>query len=133
MIKAVIFDCFGVLVEDALGAMRDKLHETDPDKYEEAISILHASHRGLITPAESNTKIAGLLGLSEQDYRQQLNNNEVKNIALLEYIKKLKENYKTAILSNISTGGIYRRFNEKELELFDTVVTSGELGFAKPE
>jgi putative hydrolase of the HAD superfamily len=38
------------------------------------------------------------------------------------------------MLSNISPGGIAKRFTDSELlERFDTVVTSGEIGFAKPE
>lgn len=133
MIKAIIFDCFGVLIEDALAAMRDKLKESAPEKYDEAIEILHAAHRGLITPAESDKKIASLLNLNEQEYRRQLAENEVKNVALMDFVIELKQGYKTAILSNISTGGIARRFSEADLKLFDVVVASSDTGYAKPE
>ena len=32
MIQAIIFDCFGVLITDALKAIRDELYRRDPEK-----------------------------------------------------------------------------------------------------
>jgi HAD superfamily hydrolase (TIGR01509 family) len=38
------------------------------------------------------------------------------------------------MLSNISESGIHKRFTDEELNAhFDTVVVSGEIGYAKPE
>ena len=57
-----------------------------------------------------------------------------KNAALLEYILELRGGYKTALLSNISAQGFWRRFNKEELDTyFDAVVPSEEAGFVKPE
>lgn len=134
MIKAVIFDCFGVLVVDALSSLRAQLAEKAPEKSDEIIRLLHASHRGLITSEVSSRQIAGLLGLTEEEYRRQIATNEAKNDELLGYVKELRQRgYKTAILSNISIGGIDRRFSQDEQRLFDTIVASADTGYAKPE
>lgn len=130
----MIFDCFGVLIEDALAVMREKLKESAPEKYDEVIEILHASHRGLVTPAEADKKVAKLLGLSEEEFHRQLNVGEMKNQPLLDYILQLKGKYKTVVLSNISKGTLQTKFTSAELaQYFDVVVTSGDEGYAKPE
>jgi putative hydrolase of the HAD superfamily len=130
MIRAVIFDCFGVLVEDALSVLCQQLA---PTERQQATDIMHAAHRGLVTPEDSNKQIAALLGMSREAYRAAIRDGEIKNDELLEYILALRGQYKTAMLSNISTGGITRRFTPQELALFDTVVASGDIGYAKPE
>jgi len=130
MIRAIIFDCFGVIIDDALSVLCQQL---GPEERREATDIMHASHRGLIAPEESNRKVAALLGMGMQQYRAAIQDGEIKDRALLEYIVQLKAQYKTAMLSNIGLGGITRRFTSEELACFDAVVASGEIGYAKPE
>ncbi|MEO6760948.1 MAG: HAD-IA family hydrolase [Candidatus Saccharimonadales bacterium] len=130
MIKAVIFDCFGVLVSDALSVMVDVLPVQGRQR---VIDLMHASHHGLGSSIDSSKQIAALLGMTVPEYSQAIQDDEVKNEQLMNYIGQLKKQYKMAILSNISVGGITRRFTTKELEVFDTVVASGEVGYAKPE
>lgn len=131
MIKAVIFDCFGVLIEDSLKAIREKLDTKDREDIE---SLLFACHRGLITAEESSAQIARILGLNSHEYRQVITAGEVKNQPLMDYILEIKKSYKTAMLSNISIGGLKSRFTDEELtKHFDVVVASGEIGYAKPE
>jgi len=87
MIKAIIFDCFGVLISEG------------------GFSLLN----GNIT-------------------------NEKKNIELLSYIAELKKDYKIAMLSNVNNAqSLFNRFESNEIKLFDEVVASGDIGFAKPQ
>lgn len=81
MIKAIIFDCFGVVYSQEYGLKTDYL-----------------------------------------------------NRELLEYIKKLKPNYKTALLSNVREGFLDEIFDgeRKRDDYFDAAFTSGEMGVAKP-
>ncbi|MGH7195875.1 MAG: HAD-IA family hydrolase [Candidatus Saccharimonadales bacterium] len=131
MIKAVIFDCFGVLVEDALSALRQRI---GPEEQQQIIDISHASHRGLIDSEDSNRQIAALLKMSPEQYVLTIQNGEVKNQKLMEYIANLRKNHKTAMLSNISAGGVKKRFTDSEIAgHFDVVVASGDIGYAKPE
>jgi HAD superfamily hydrolase (TIGR01509 family) len=134
MIKAIIFDCFGVIIADALQAMNDELSKHDPAAANRVGDIVKATNRGEREPAEANMEIAAIFGLDLEDYRASIVDGEVKDQRLLDYILSLKPAYKTAMLSNISKGGISKRFTPDELKTyFDSTVFSGEVGFAKPE
>jgi len=134
VIKAIIFDCFGVIIGDALEVLCRDLRERDPAAADSVRAIVQASNRGITDPAQSSRQVAELIGLSYQEYRQKLNEGEVRDEALLAYIADLRKTYKTALLSNIGAGSLARRFRPGELEAyFDSVVASGEIGHAKPE
>jgi HAD superfamily hydrolase (TIGR01509 family) len=134
LIRAVIFDCFGVLITDALQALWDELNSISPDKAVEAKDIVRAANKGIIDVSESRQKIAELFGYSQAELAAKISSGEQKNLALLEYVVALKGSYKTALLSNIGKGSLSRRFSDEELTRhFDVVVASGDVGYAKPE
>jgi HAD superfamily hydrolase (TIGR01549 family) len=134
MIKAIVFDCFGVLITDALGAMVAEIQEKDPATAAEILAILNAAGKGQITRERASDAVAALFGITVDEYKGRVQKGEVKNSELLEYIVTLRNTYKTAMLSNVSIGGLSVRFTSEELErCFEEVVASGEIGFAKPE
>jgi HAD superfamily hydrolase (TIGR01509 family) len=134
MIKALIFDCFGVLVTDGLGRIVSERGLSD-EEVDQVVKLVTATNRGEITPDVYRASIAKKLNLTVEGYINKIRNNEVKNIALLEYIRKLKAQFKTGLLSNVSgRQSLERRFDNNELsKTFDVVVASGDIGFAKPE
>jgi epoxide hydrolase-like predicted phosphatase len=133
MIRAVIFDCFGVLITDVLKVIRDELYERDPSAAFEVDQLVRATNLGIFSPRESNQQVASILGVPYEDYRARIDGGEVRNQKLFEYILELKKTYKTAMLSNISSHSLDKRFTKKELATyFDEVIVSGEIGFAKP-
>lgn len=133
MIRAIIFDCFGVLVTDALKVIRDDLFLRDPDRALQVDQLVRAANLGLIDSKDSNTQVAAILGITYEQYRRKIDEGEARNVRLFDYIFELKNTYKTAMLSNISLPSLQKRFTEEELRTyFDTTVTSGEIGFAKP-
>lgn len=134
MIKAIVFDCFGVILTDALSAICDNLANDDPGGVQEIRSLVHAANKGIIEPSESTARVAEILGIGLEEYRTQIREGEIRDQKLLDYIKTLRSRYKTAMLSNITKGGLERRFPGGELsQYFDVVVASGEIGFAKPD
>ena len=134
MIRAIIFDCFGVVLTDALQAIRQELVLTNPDAARAITDIVAANNRGFITPGESNERIAAILGITPGAFRRQVEMGEVRNDVLLSYIVRLRKSYKTAMLSNIAGSSLARRFPDGELsQYFDEVVASGDIGYAKPE
>jgi putative hydrolase of the HAD superfamily len=133
-VKAIIFDCFGVVLTDALSALAGELEAREPKKVREMRALVHAANRGIIAPEESTKGVAELLELTVDQYRARIRDGEVRNQALLDYIKTLRTTYKTAMLSNITAQGIERRFPNNELsEYFDVLVISSEIGYAKPD
>lgn len=134
MIKAIIFDCFGVIIADALQLTCDRLRAKDPAAADEIGDIVQATNRGMIDTQTSRIKIAALLGQTLDEHRALIIDGEVKDAQLLTYILDLRKNYKTAMLSNIGKGSLGQRFTQEELAIhFDTVVVSGDIGYAKPE
>lgn len=134
MIEAVIFDCFGVVITDALEMLVQQLSNTDPDRVQEVLDIVAAGNRGMLDRDVYQQQLAAIFGLSLEQYRAYLMAGEVKDQRILDYAKELRGAYKTALLSNVSPGGLAHRFSPGELEQsFDLIVTSGEIGYAKPE
>ena len=134
MIRAVIFDCFGVIIGDGLQLLVDDLRARDPAAARRVHDLVLAANRGLTDPAASSREVAAIFDLDYDTYRQRISDGEVRNEPLLDYIVMLRATYRTALLSNIGTGGLKRRFSDRELDrYFDAVVASGDIGYAKPE
>lgn len=130
----MLFDCFGVLITDRLESLLAPLRLHSPAVAQEIHDLIQLANKGIIEPFVSSQKIASLLQMSHVEYREYIDSGEQKNSELLEYIKALRKQYKTALLSNIGRGSLEKRFTNKELDqLFDVVVASGEVGVAKPE
>lgn len=129
-----MFDCFGVLITDALQGICDEIRIQNEPAADQIRDLIGLSNKGLIDPRDSSKRVAEILGVTEAEYRNRIQNGEVRNYQLLAYVTELKRVYKTAILSNIGKGSLLKRFNSEELvEYFDTVVASGDIGYAKPE
>lgn len=134
MIRAIVFDCFGVVLTDALQQLRDTVAQEKPLLVQDISDIIAANNRGFISPQESNERIAALLGISVSELRSMVSGREVRDERLLAYIVGLRKEYKTAMLSNIAGSSLARRFPDDELSrYFDVVVASGDIGYAKPE
>lgn len=134
MIKAVIFDLFGVLLTDALELVVAEVRATQPLVADRIVRSVVASNAGLITHDESRETIARLLGITVDEYSQRIRGGEVRNRELLDYILKLRKVCKTALLSNAGTKSLEVRFAPGELEqYFDAVLVSAVIGYAKPE
>lgn len=132
--KAIIFDCFGVLLVDNLQIMRQELGKKDPAAEQEVKDIIAQVNRGMIPPIEARPIVAKLFGLTTDEYVHKVTSGEGKNHELMNYIKELKKSYKIAMLSNIGAGSLLSRFMPSELnEHFDEVLASGDIGYAKPE
>ena len=132
MIKAIIFDCFGVIRVDAtIIAYRKLGGDIDKDGVFIRDTVAQAN-AGLIPSAAS--AIAKRLGITEARWRETVSQSSVVDYEILDYIKELRKKYKTAILSNVAPDGLKIWFEPGFLEqYFDVAVASGDVGYAKPE
>jgi len=134
MVRAIIFDCFGVLIRDAQNTLIEELRLSNESGANEVADLVVQSNRGIIGVDESHKQIAAVLGITYDEYREKVADGEIKNEMLMDYILKLRPKYKVGMLSNVSSGGITRRFTSQELtDHFDVVVASSDIGYAKPE
>ena len=132
MIKAIIFDCFGVVLIDAFDAAYQGFGGDIVADQEFIIQTLYASNSGRI-PSSSEV-FANRLCVPVEMWRKAINEGSAIQQDVLDYVLLLRKDYKTAMLSNIAKGGLGRMFEPGVLDTyFDAVVASGDIGFAKPE
>ena len=133
MIQAIIFDCFGVLLTDALSGLVEAVRVTDAAKADRIVALVALASAGRLDADASRAAVAAELGLSVGEYAAGIKAGEVRNQELFTYIQQLRPRYKTALLSNVIRHGLDVRFPGGELaEYFDVVVASGDVGYAKP-
>lgn len=142
VIKAIIFDQGGVLLNEGLDALwygYAKVKGLDRDKvYEAAHDILewHKFTRGTVTQNQYYDFVSKKLGLAIDPLvvKQQFLNNYTVNKDLLNLIKKLQKRYKIGIVSNFPKEWAQLLDRKHGLfKLFDATSISGYTGFRKPE
>ncbi|MDO8335808.1 MAG: HAD family phosphatase [Candidatus Saccharibacteria bacterium] len=129
-IKAIIFDCFGVLY---LGAHR-ALEERWPQYSEELNNLSYQLDYGFIEKDEFLQKSGEVVGQSAEKINDILESEHNLNSPLITYIEQqLKPHYKIGIISNIGRGWMQNMFDEYLLDnVFDSVIQSGDEGVTKP-
>lgn len=134
MIKAVIFDCFGVLVGRGFEETY-RIAGGDPAKDREFInSQLGQANLGMISEAVFHQEMAAKLGLTIGEWQSSIQQAEKPNAELLNYIKAIHGRYKTVILSNANRGVVESRIGDDCVkQCFDKLVISAEIGMIKPD
>jgi epoxide hydrolase-like predicted phosphatase len=133
MIKAIIFDYYGVIQPDVLYATY-RHFGGDPERDERFISdTIRALNKGDIP--SSWPVFAQRLGVQVEKWGRALEERGKRDPELLAYILSLrKQGYKTALLSNVGAGGLQQLWPSGEIEkYFDTAVSSGDVGHVKPD
>jgi epoxide hydrolase-like predicted phosphatase len=135
VIKGIIFDCFGVLIANDLKARVDAVAKVNPDSGRALHDIMKARDRGMLGDQEYIQHMAQYMNVDPESLRRGIDSSLVKNTELTQFIRTLRQDFKVALLSNVS--GRHRLeelFSPGELdELFEVVVASGDVGIIKPE
>ncbi|MBI4034433.1 HAD family phosphatase [Candidatus Saccharibacteria bacterium] len=133
MIKAVIFDCFGVLTTEGFDRFRDKYLGDDEPKRQQANKAMDEVNMALIGYRTFLEILAQLAGLKPAEVEAVLEANQ-PNEPLLEYIRvKLKPKYKIGMLSNAGDDWISEIFSPNDIKLFDSIILSFRVGLIKPQ
>ena len=132
MIRAIIFDCFGVLTQDN---WKDFWTSLPNEKLQSDARELSRKHdNGLITLDEFTEQLVELTNKPVNDVSAIFRDTgPIKNVQLIEYIKKLKLEYKIGLVSNIGTSWIEDELlTPDEQALFDTSIYSYQVSMIKP-
>lgn len=133
MIKAIIFDCFGVLAEDGWTPFKRKHILHDPKLVEEVARLGALTDKGVLNNEETMQAIARLLDVDVFDLQQALD-MKVPNEELFELIlNKLKKHYKIGLMSNANYDVVNELFEMEQAALFDAHVLSYETKLLKPD
>lgn len=133
-IKAIIFDCFGVLYVDPSLAFYETYTRNSDSARHALMDIDRQFDSGHITMQEHDQQVAELVGLSYDEVSQGIRGNHTRNQTLISILLKLREQYKIGMLSNIGKGGMESYFPSSEWdEYFSEVVLSSDVGITKPD
>lgn len=133
MIKAIIFDCFGVLCNDGWLPLKRQYFGHDQALFEQAGDLNRQVDAGLADYQVFLQTIADLAGISPAEVRRRIEANP-PNQELFDYItSELKPNYKLGLLSNAGANWLDDLFSQTQIDLFDAVALSYETGVTKPQ
>lgn len=133
MIKAIVFDCFGVLVTESWLAFKEEHFGHDATLSQEAADLMQRADAGLISHEEFVDQVARMADMSPTEVNNILDRN-VPNVPLFDFIEKeLKPRYKIGMLSNAAADWLEELFAKQQLSLFDAIALSYESGIAKPD
>lgn len=134
MLKAVIFDCFGVLYVDNSQAFYQKYVE----RYDELLPKLKELNAqldyGLISELDWREQITSLTGLDRGLVDREIGGDYKRNQPIIDYIQQLRSRgILVAMLSNVGSGAMDSFFSQDERhDLFDTTVLSSDVMLTKP-
>ena len=129
-IRAIIFDCFGVLYITA----EKSLIERWPQHANEILDIRKQADYGVFNRQQYIQQISQLVGENPEKVANISVSSHTLNHPLVTFIEtELKPRYKIGMLSNIGRGWLQNMFDDYLLEgVFDVVVQSGDEGITKP-
>jgi putative hydrolase of the HAD superfamily len=135
-IRAIVFDCFGVLYEDAFKAFVDEHTRGDANLARQYYDLAAASDRGLISDDDFYRQLSALSGQDVPTLVAQMTDTSALNRPIADLIRTLRAQgrYKIGLLSNVD-----RRFLDRFLAAhhiagqLDAVLASSETPFAKPD
>lgn len=130
-VKAIIFDCFGVLSVDPRTHTISKVAAPHRERLGE---LFNQSDYGYLTTQEFVQQAAELTGMTSESFYEENLGRYVRNDELLELIRHLKKAYKIGLLSNANDSVIDYLFTKDEAkELFDDILVSSQVGMVKPQ
>jgi epoxide hydrolase-like predicted phosphatase len=135
MVKAIIFDFFGVIVTEGLRPFIDAYFDDKPDKKVRAIKLTDDRAKGVKNIdydyfLEALARLAGTTKTVTRDYLSRRRPNK----PLLELIKTdLKPYYKIGLLSNASDDWVKKLLTPEEGVLFDEILLSYKQNMIKPD
>jgi epoxide hydrolase-like predicted phosphatase len=135
MIKAILFDCFGVLYPDTYWTMAHEFLGEDIGQHEQDLhDLVRAVDLGHITREELWNQFAQLVGVRSETIYARLEQFGGLDKRLLEFIENRKTSYKFGMISNVGRGFLERMFTDKPAEYyFDTIVLSSDVHLVKPD
>ncbi len=134
MIKAILFDCFGVLIGTGYWKVYEKMGGDLTKDKKFLDNLLNKANLGVLSSDALHTATSNRLGISKEEWIIALRNDEKPNEEVFALIKQnLKNRYKLGLLSNVGLGSMERKMPPDLLSLFDAVIISAEVKLLKPD
>ncbi len=132
-IKLLVFDCFGVICSEVAPPWLNS-HFDNETATEIKNGLIYKVDMGEVSEDEMALELSKLCSDSPEKIKKDWLEIAKKQKNVIDFILECKKTYKTALLSNASSGFIHRVFSDEELEkLFDYTLISAEERMAKPD
>ena len=132
-VKAIIFDCFGVLTRDSLDYFCSTYLSDRPEVASEIKRLDQLSVRGELSWDELIDEIVARTEMKRGEVVRALDMSS-PNVPLLDYIANdLKPSYKIGLLSNVADNWLDDIFTPYQMQVFDDFTLSYEHGMIKPD
>jgi putative hydrolase of the HAD superfamily len=133
MIRAIIFDCFGVLTTEGWLSFKLNHFGHDTDYTREASDLRKQVDGGRLDYSDFVRRITEMAGITAEKFRQAVERN-APNEPLFDLIAtELKPKYSIGLLSNAGADRLIQLFGEEKTKLFDAVALSYQTGMVKPQ
>jgi HAD superfamily hydrolase (TIGR01509 family) len=133
MIKAIFFDCYGVLATGGLAAFRKRYFGHDKALMQWARDLSWQAEEAAMDYNVFVHELALKAGVSDATAHTDIERSH-PNEELFTYIRDfLKPRYKVGMLSNAASNRLREIFELWQLELLDITLLSCEIDVAKPE
>lgn len=130
MIKAIIFDFYGVIRSDEY---HDWLDRHGLKRGGQLKDLSKDLDKGLTSIDQFFDSLSKLSNIPAEDIRKEFLSHGSLDKRLLAMILELKKKYKVAILSNAASTYLKEIMHEAGIDvLFDEIVISSEIGYIKP-
>lgn len=134
MIKAVIFDCFGVLYPDVYWTIIH-MYSTDFDAQRNYFhDLIRRADSGIIDKETLWDELSDALGITRATLDGDIDHLNGLDKSFMQYVYELKnKGYKTSLISNIGQDSMERIFYDYDLDqYFDDTVLSSSVNLLKP-
>lgn len=134
MIKAVLFDFFGVLYPDTFwGLANIYLPERTDEMQQKLHELVRKADTNIIDQADFWQEAATLFGVTIDQLEKDKDSFGGVDSVLIQKIRELKEQgLKIGIISNVGSGMVSVALGSNT-KLFDVLILSGDIGYIKPD
>ncbi|HSW81755.1 MAG TPA: HAD-IA family hydrolase [Candidatus Saccharimonas sp.] len=134
MIQAFVFDCFGVLYNDAFKDFLQRNAGKVGDRAAYLQDLCNQSDAGLISNEQFYGELAAISGENPIDLYADFHSKRHLNRQLIGLIRELKPRYKIGMLSNSGRDFLDEFIAEHDIASdFDVTIASSETGYIKPQ
>lgn len=134
MIQAFVFDCFGVLYNDAFKDFLQRNAAKVGDRAAHLQDLCNQSDAGLISNEDFYGELAAISGEDPHDLYVDFHSKRHLNRQLIELIRQLKPCYKIGMLSNSGRDFLDEFIAEHGIANdFDVTIASSETSYIKPQ
>lgn len=132
MIKAIIFDCFGVLAEDGWLPFKRKYIGDNTELSRQIVDLGKQNEYGMLSNDDYFASAAQLIGVGEPELRNAVG-RKVPNVDLFSLISNFEGRYKIGLLTNANYDVMHNLFEPSQADLIDASVMSFESRLVKPD